>query len=184
MEDKKMNMVPVIVGLVVLVGIGASVFAYTDGQNRSAMKEKEAAALVEKEAMMKTEETMTATQDVMMERKNGEVMQQKGEVMKKGSYEVYSAEKLARADTGDVVLFFRAGWCPTCRALDADIRANAGSIPAGVTILEVNYDTSTALKQKYGVTTQHTLVQVASDGSRIAKWEGTPTLAGIVSNLK
>lgn len=176
MEDKKM-MVPVIVGLVVLVGIGASVFAYTDKQNRSAMKEKEAAAMVEKEAMMKTEEAMTATQDVMMEKKSGEVM-------KKGSYEVYSAEKLARADTGDVVLFFRAGWCLTCRALDADIRANLGSIPAGVTILDVNYDTATALKQKYGVTTQHTLVQVASDGSRIAKWEGTPTLSGIVANLK
>ncbi len=177
MDNKKMNMVPVIVGLLVVVGIGVAVFAYTDGQNRTAMKEKEVAAMKEQEAMKKTEE-------VMMEKKDGEVMQQKGEVMKKGSYEVYSAEKLARADTKDVVLFFRAGWCPTCRALDADIRANAGSIPAGVTILEVNYDTSTALKQKYGVTTQHTLVQVASDGSRIAKWEGTPTLTGIVSNLK
>lgn len=101
-----------------------------------------------------------------------------------GSYEPYSSEKLARAEEGDVVLFFRAGWCPTCRAADADIRAHASDIPAGLTILDVNYDTATALKQKYGVTYQHTFVQVDSAGNQIAKWSGSPTLADVIARVQ
>jgi thiol-disulfide isomerase/thioredoxin len=88
------------------------------------------------------------------------------------------------ADKGDVVLFFKASWCPTCKALDGDIKANMGSIPSGVTILEVNYDTETALKQKYAVTYQHTLVQVDSKGAQIAKWSGSPTLTALASKIQ
>ncbi|TAJ14814.1 redoxin domain-containing protein [Patescibacteria group bacterium] len=105
-------------------------------------------------------------------------------VMKVGSYEPYSVEKLANADMGHVVLFFRASWCPTCRALDADIRANLQTIPKGVTILDVNYDTATVMKQKYGVTQQHTLVEVDAKGDLISKWTGSPTLATLVTNIK
>ncbi|MCI0619547.1 thioredoxin family protein [Candidatus Wolfebacteria bacterium] len=101
-----------------------------------------------------------------------------------GSYEPYTSEKLALANEGAVVLFFRASWCPTCRALDSDIRANLGEIPEGVTILDVNYDTETALKQKYGVTYQHTLVQVGADGTMIAKWTGSPTLEALVVQVR
>ena len=103
---------------------------------------------------------------------------------KAGSYESYNQDKLALADSGDVVLFFRAPWCPTCRALDANIKANLGNIPTGVTILDVDYDSSTALKQKYGVTYQHTLVQVDSQGNQVAKWTGSPTLASLLTNIK
>ena len=109
-------------------------------------------------------------------------MKDEGAMMKKGSYETYSADKLAMANEGDVVLFFRASWCPTCRALDADIKT--GAIPAGVTILDVNYDTETALKQKYGVTSQHTLVQVDAQGTLIRKWQGSPTLVTVVANIQ
>ncbi|MEK9176927.1 MAG: thioredoxin family protein [Patescibacteria group bacterium] len=107
-----------------------------------------------------------------------------GSMMSKGSYEVYGPEKLARASDGDVVLFFREPWCPTCRGLDADIRAHLDQIPAGVTILDVDYDKSTALKQKYGVTYQHTLVQVDAEGNTIAKWNKSATLASILGNIK
>ena len=107
-----------------------------------------------------------------------------GMMLQKGGYEAYAPEKLSFAETGDVVLFFRASWCPTCRALDGDIRGNLNSIPAGVMILDVNYDNSTALKQKYGVTYQHTLVQVDSKGNLIAKWRGSPTLAALLANIK
>mgnify|MGYP001597709164 CR=1 FL=1 len=103
-------------------------------------------------------------------------------MMQKGSYEAYSAEKLALAAEGDVVLFFRASWCPTCRALDADIKANV--VPEGVTILDVNYDTEVALKQKYGVTMQHTLVQVDAEGNLIQKWTGSPSLASLVAKVQ
>ena len=80
--------------------------------------------------------------------------------------------------------FFRASWCPSCKALDADIRAHLKDIPKGVTILEVDYDKYTDLKQKYGVIMQHTLVQVDADGKQIVKWSASPTLASVVSNIQ
>ena len=101
-----------------------------------------------------------------------------------GSYESYAPEKLAFAETGNVVLFFRASWCPTCRALDKDIKENLGAIPTDLKILDVDYDNSQELKQKYGVTTQHTLVQVDKDGNMISKWSGSPTLLSLVSQVK
>ncbi len=103
---------------------------------------------------------------------------------KAGSYETYEASKLAMAKEGKVVLFFRASWCPTCRALDADIRKNLSAIPAGVTILDVDYDRYADLKKRYGVTTQHTLVQVDADGNEVTKWIGSQNIEEIVSKLK
>jgi thioredoxin 1 len=105
-------------------------------------------------------------------------------MMSHGSYEIYSPEKLARAETGTVVLFFKANWCPSCRSVDTDIKAHLGDIPEDLSILEVDYDNSVPLKQKYAVTYQHTFVQVSSDGTLIKKWSASPTLAAIVTALK
>lgn len=123
--------------------------------------------------------------------KEGNVMmEEKGErdVMRsnqgKGSYETYSGEKLVLANEGKVVLFFRASWCPSCKAVDDDIRSNLDSIPAGVTILDVDYDKSAELKRKYAVTYQHTFVQVDASGNQIAKWAGSLTLADLVQKIK
>jgi len=101
-----------------------------------------------------------------------------------GSYEAYAPEKLALALDGKVILFFHASWCPTCRAADSDINKNLSEIPDGVHILKIDYDSNTALKQKYGVTYQHTFVQVDSSGNLIKKWTGSSTLAEIVANIK
>lgn len=101
-----------------------------------------------------------------------------------GSYESYSADKLTRADSGDVVLFFKASWCPTCQVADADIKANRGNIPANLSILEVDYDSSQDLKKKYGVIYQHTFVQVDKGGNLIKKWSGSSTLSAIVAQVK
>ncbi|MBI5139322.1 thioredoxin family protein [Candidatus Nomurabacteria bacterium] len=102
-----------------------------------------------------------------------------------GTYETYAPEKVALASaTHDVVLFFRASWCPTCIAVDKDIKANLGKIPASLTILDVNYDNSSDLKKKYGVTYQHTFVQVDKDGNMLKKWSGSPTLASLVTEVK
>jgi len=100
-----------------------------------------------------------------------------------GSYEAYNSSKLAYAENGDVVLFFRASWCPSCRTLDKNIKENISNIPSGVIILDVDYDNSTDLKKKYGVTYQHTLVQVDSSGNMIAKWSGGSTLQDLVSKI-
>jgi thiol-disulfide isomerase/thioredoxin len=121
---------------------------------------------------------------VMEEKPANTMMEKGGAVMSAGSYEAYAPEKLAMAETGKVVLFFRASWCPTCRAVDSDIKAHLSEIPKDVTILDVNYDDSTALKAKYGVTHQHTFVQVAADGTEIATWSSSPTLAAVVANIK
>lgn len=102
---------------------------------------------------------------------------------KAGSYEAYAPEKLARAASGDVVLFFHASWCPSCRVLNADIEKNLSAIPESVSILKVNYDTESELKKKYGVTYQHTLVQVSADGSLIKKWSGGSNLGSLVSQI-
>lgn len=120
----------------------------------------------------------------MNEGKSEMMMKLEGEMSHMGSYEAYSESKLAKAEDGKVVLFFRASWCPSCRTLDTDIKANQAMIPEGVTILDVDYDQSTALKQKYGVTTQHTLVQVDAKGNMLNKWSGSATLATVVSNIK
>lgn len=101
-----------------------------------------------------------------------------------GRYYDYSADRLVMAETGDVVLFFRADWCPTCRGLDKNIREHSGEIPTDLTILNVDYDNSPDLKQKYGVTYQHTLVQVDAKGDLIKKWSGSPTLSALVSEVE
>lgn len=145
---------------------------------------------VDQESMMskdgvieKQDESMMSNGDVI-ENKDDGMMDDNTAAMSKGSYESYSPEKLAFAKSGDVVLFFRASWCPTCRALDADIRNNISAIPKGVVILDVDYDNSVSLKQKYGVTYQHTLVQVDELGNPIAKWTSSPTLDALVKNIK
>ncbi|MCL9972150.1 MAG: thioredoxin family protein [Candidatus Pacebacteria bacterium] len=187
------------VALIVLIGGGVYVSMMPGGQameKKDAMMEKTGDAMMEKgDSMMKEDGAMMEKDGAMMEKKDGEAMMEKkdgammekapeGAMMSAGSYEAYAPEKLAKASEGDVVLFFRASWCPTCRTLDSDIKKNAGAIPKGVTILDVNYDDSTALKQKYGVTQQHTLVQVAADGSVIGKWSGGSTLTSLVGNIK
>ena len=140
------------------------------------------------EAMMQGGDEMmekdTMDSSGMMEGGTEGAMEGESPAMKKpGSYEAYSPSKLANAQNGDVVLFFKAAWCPTCRTLDKDIKNSLGDIPDGVTILEVDYDNSTDLKKKYGVTYQHTLVQVDANGNMITKWQGGRTLEDVVSNI-
>jgi thiol-disulfide isomerase/thioredoxin len=118
-------------------------------------------------------------------KKNETGMMDKGDVMAKvGSYETYGADKIARAETGDVVIFFHASWCPSCRGLNSSIESNIASIPEGVTILKADYDKETELKKKYGVTYQHTLVQVDKDGNMIKKWSGGSSLDSILSQIQ
>lgn len=69
-----------------------------------------------------------------------------------------------------VVYFFHAGWCPDCKAADMVLSTSAEKIPAGVTIVKVDYDTQTELKRKYGVTMQHTYVQVDAAGAAVKTW--------------
>lgn len=93
-------------------------------------------------------------------------------------YQDYDAASVAQTD-GKKILFFHASWCPTCKALDQNIRA--GVIPADLTIFKVNYDTADALRKKHGVTYQHTLVQVDDGGEQLNKWFGSYTIDQLVA---
>ena len=135
--------------------------------------------LFEQESIMRVQ-----TDDAVMKEEKS-VMNDDETIMSVGSYEVYAPEKVILASvTHDVVLFFKADWCPTCRALDTDIKDNLSKIPESLTILRVDYDNSTALKQKYGITYQHTFVQVDKNGNLIKKWSGSPTLSALISEIK
>ncbi|MBM3272066.1 thioredoxin family protein [Candidatus Kaiserbacteria bacterium] len=183
-----------LIGVVIILG-AAGVFMFSQGGSSGAdeaMMQEKADAMnagdtmpAKDDAMMKKDDVMMQKDDAMMQKDaSGEMMKDESAMMKTGSYVAYAPERLADAVKGKVVLFFRAGWCPTCRSLDKDIRANAAKIPAGVTILDVDYDTATSLKQKYGVTSQHTLVQVDAQGNQIAKWGGSSSLAALVGSIK
>lgn len=128
-----------------------------------------------------TEET-GVMEDGTMETDNiDEVMDQKSDA---GTYEEYSPEKVSEALGKKIVLFFHAKWCPTCRGLESAILDEVDQIPSDVVILKTDYDTYTELKKKYGVTVQHTLVQVDTEGNLITKWMGGASLDDVLSNLK
>lgn len=102
-----------------------------------------------------------------------------------GSFTDYTPEAVSAATADeDVILFFHASWCATCKLLASDIEVNVAAIPAGVKILKVDYDSQTELKQKYGVTFQHTLVQVQPDGTQIAKWSLSRDLDALVKEIR
>lgn len=102
-----------------------------------------------------------------------------------GAYVEYNEEAVrVAAETGTAVLFFHAPWCPTCSALNKNIEANLEQIPNNVTIFKTDYDTYTDLKKQYGVTYQHTLVQVDAEGNQITKWSGGNTVDSIVSKIQ
>ncbi len=169
----------IVVGVIVLVIIAGGIYASINSKNDAMMAKEQ----MEQKAM--ADQKMTEEKDAMMKKDETSMMDKSDTMMKAGSYEAYGTEKVMLASTThDVVLFFRASWCPTCRAVDADIKANLSKIPSDLAILDVNYDNSSELKKKYGVTYQHTFVQVDKDGNLIKKWSGSPTLSALVVEVK
>lgn len=101
-----------------------------------------------------------------------------------GQYIVYDPKAVvAAAQSGQAILFFHAPWCPTCKAADAELNKRLGEIPAGVTIFKTDYDSNSDLKKKYGVTYQHTFVQVDAQGNELTKWNGGG-LEEVIARLK
>lgn len=146
---------------------------------------------VVEDTMEKADETMekaTETVEEVME-KTDDAMEKVEEVMEKesdtsavmaGSYAPYSEDMLAKTD--NTVLFFHASWCPGCRATDEALSGE--TIPDDLTVLKLDFDNSGELRKKYGVTGQHTFVQVDADGNEVAKWRGSKNSADIVAQLK
>lgn len=85
--------------------------------------------------------------------------------------------QMAQREGTTVVYFFHAPWCPTCRATEESVSTDG--VPAGLTIVKIDYDSEIDLRQQYGITQQHTFVQVDPDGNELAKWTGSTTAAEI-----
>ena len=88
------------------------------------------------------------------------------------TYDQYQASKDKYADS-KVVLFCNATWCPDCRAINEALTSDPGKIPAGTTVVSVDYDQHADLRQRYGVTTQHTFVQIDTNGEKTRQWVST-----------
>ncbi|MCH9720121.1 MAG: thioredoxin family protein [Actinomycetia bacterium] len=96
------------------------------------------------------------------------------------SYSDYSKNK-AQYDDADVVLFFNASWCSTCA--EADQQLSSEQFPDGLVVVSVDYDANEDLRQQYGVTVQHTYVQVNPDGSEVTKFSGATSVGEISEQL-
>jgi thiol-disulfide isomerase/thioredoxin len=175
----------VLIFSIALTGAGCSSTATTNNQSDTTMEQKDDSkkdeTMMEKDT--KKDEAMM-NHDAMDKDAMDNMMDKKDMMVKAGIYEDYAPAKLALAKTGKVVLFFKAGWCSTCKQVDGDITTNLDKIPQNVTILKIDYDNSTDLKKKYGVTTQHTFVQVDENGKLIKKWLGSPTLSDLASKIQ
>ena len=95
-----------------------------------------------------------------------------------GSYVPFSQGVIEMHATSKRVLYFYANWCPTCRPVDAEFQARESQIPEGVVVIRVNYndsDTDAAekvLATQYGITYQHTFVQIDEQGNAVKTWNG------------
>jgi len=174
----------IIIGIITLLVIVGGVYASMSFQKEEVVSQNNTEqAIVDQKNMDDKKNKDEVVKDEMMKDETV-VTDKKDSMMEAGSYEAYSSEKLALAENGDVVLFFNASWCPSCRGLNSNIESNLKSIPESLTILKTDYDKETELKKKYGVTYQHTLVQVDKDGNMIKKWSGGSNLESILSQIQ
>jgi len=173
---KNSKLIFVFVLILVLLFIGT----YSFFQNFSKSDSK---TLMDESMTSKVEESMESTEEMM----EGDKMT--NDIMAKSRYVEYDKLNFDSASNNRRVLFFYASWCPTCKPADASFTKNVTKIPEDVTLIRVNYnDTDTDqeekdLAKKYGITYQHTFVQINSDGMEIAKWNGGQ-LDELLSNIK
>lgn len=176
-----------IIGLATVLIFGGAVFGYTrltrQAQTDAMMKTETSMMQPEAEtSMMTADETMVLTSDelAMAETDDrGMMKDSEQEIMvQKGLYQVYGPEVLDGVADKRQVLFFYANWCPTCQPADKSFAENMDKIPMDTAVIRVNYndsDTDAAEKElakKYGVTYQHTFVQIDRDGNEVTKWNG------------
>jgi thiol-disulfide isomerase/thioredoxin len=102
-----------------------------------------------------------------------------------GNYITFGTYETSSADFSDtnVVLFFNAAWCSTCKVARDNFEASLDQIPVDLTIVVVDFDTATELRKLYGVTVQHTFVQIDASGQAIGKWSGSTSIDEIVEQV-
>lgn len=159
---RQLRIIAIVLGVLLLVGFGYLLLSGDESSENSSMETQRSTPSTPEP----TEQTPTTD----------------AQPSASGSYVAYSEEAVADAE-GQRVLFFHAPWCPQCRELDESI--TSGSIPEGVTIYKVDYDSNQALRQRYGVTIQTTLVLLDDNGNEVKKYVAydEPNLDAVVENL-
>ncbi|OGH28983.1 MAG: hypothetical protein A3B41_00405 [Candidatus Levybacteria bacterium RIFCSPLOWO2_01_FULL_37_26] len=167
----------IIIAGVGIVLVGGVIFA----ANQQSQKTEEA------KMAQRNYPIVTLTQEQIATEREKKAMMEKtndGKAMTKNSssrYVEYSKAALDQAIGNRRVLFFYANWCSTCRPTDANFKENISKIPEDVTVIRVNFNDSETtqeekdLAKKYGITYQHTFVQIDSDGKEVTKWNGGQT---------
>ena len=83
-------------------------------------------------------------------------------------YIAYSQEKYDELlGKKPFALFFHAPWCPTCRGMEKAITEELTTFPKGAKILKADFDSEKALKEKYGITVQSTVVIIDAEGKAL-----------------
>lgn len=97
----------------------------------------------------------------------------------------YSEAALAQAQKAGkpVALHFHADWCPTCRAQAGALQQLKSEKGLDITVLVANYDTEKALKKRFNVRTQATLVVLHGE-KETERLVGDTSRVGILLALK
>ena len=97
----------------------------------------------------------------------------------------YTGAALADAQKAGkpVALHFHADWCPTCKAQEKSLAVLKTEPGLGVLLLVANYDTEKALKTRFKVRSQSTLVVLHGDQER-ARLVGDTSADAIRTALK
>lgn len=184
-----MNNKIVIVGIALLILVGGGFFLVNQQSKNSedAKMAQETTAMMEKSNGTETPEQEAMEQkNAMMEKTDDSKMMDKSTSSR---YVPYSKAAYDEAIGKRRVLYFYATWCPSCKVANEDFTANPDKIPEDVVIFRVNYnDPDTDQEEKdlakqYGITYQHTFVQVDKTGKELTKWNGGKT-DELVKNIK
>lgn len=173
------NSILILVLAVVVIIFGAGTFLfYQNTVKLDEMKKNDNAMSVDK--------AVTEDKDAMIEKDEVAIGDDK---MTTSSYVEYSKKALDDSSNNKRVLFFYASWCPTCIPADANFKENISKIPQDVTLIRVNYndpktdEEEKELAKKYGITYQHTFVQIDGLGKEVAKWNGGQ-INELLANIK
>jgi thiol-disulfide isomerase/thioredoxin len=169
-----------ILGIIVLIVAGFIIF-----QPKMVVETSDTSTVIDtKDKEMMKPETQ-ASSGAMMEK---QVMMNDQAMMSTG-YLNYSADILEKTVSSRRVLFFYANWCPTCKVADESFNANLDKLPSNLALIKINYSDSETdasekeLARKYGITYQHTFVQIDSQGKEITKWNGGQ-IKELLANIK
>lgn len=159
MHKKIVIIVITIIGLLVLGGV----FALVNNRDNTDMTQKESGAMTKEDGTTMKDDAVT---------KSGTFI----------TLADFNADSSKYSDTKKVY-FFHASWCPICQSIEKEVKADMSKIPTGVTLIKTDFDSSTELRKKYGVTNQYTFVQIDNDGKEIAQWSAT-SLEDAVAGIK